>query len=111
MTELPRLKSDLFRALAHPTRIRLLEILAGGSHSVQALQEKVGLGQPSVSQHLAALRAQDLVAVRREGTAAHYALRSPLVAELLRVAREILSDRFVESRSVLRALRREERRI
>lgn len=111
MTELPRLKSDLFRALAHPTRIRLLEILTGGPHSVQDLQDELGLGQPNVSQHLAALRARDLVAVRREGTLAHYTLRGPLVAELLRVAREILSDRLVENRTMLRELRREERRL
>jgi DNA-binding transcriptional ArsR family regulator len=111
MTELPRLKADLFRALAHPTRIRLLEVLTGGRYSVQALQDKLDLGQPSVSQHLAALRARDLVTVRRKGTVAHYALRSPLVADLLRVAREILSDRLVENRSMLRELRREERRL
>lgn len=110
MSQLPVLKADLFRALAHPTRIRLLERLALGPRTVQALQSELDLDQPIVSQHLAALRAKHVVSVRREGTLAHYTLKSPLVAELLRVAREFLNDHLSESRTMLRELRREDRR-
>ena len=60
-------------------------------------QSALVLGQPVVSQHLAALRARNVVTVRREGTQAYYALRSPLVADLLRVAREFLNQRLSES--------------
>lgn len=109
-TPLPVLKSELFRALAHPTRIRILEELSRGERSVQALQQALGLDQPIVSQHLAGLRSRQVVTVRREGAQAHYALRSPLVAELLRVARELLGQSLSESRSMLRALRREQQR-
>lgn len=109
-TELQALKADLFRALAHPVRIRVLELLAIKAHSVQELQDALELDQPVVSQHLAALRARLLVVARKKGTLAYYTLRSPLVAELLRVSREVLSDRLVESQSMLRALRREKRR-
>jgi len=109
-TELQALKADLFRALAHPVRIRVLELLALREHTVQELQEALGLDQPAVSQHLAALRARLLVTARKQGTLAHYALRTRLVADLLRVSRKILSDRLTESQSMLRALRREGRR-
>lgn len=107
---LPTVKADLFRALAHPTRIRILERLVEGERTVQNLQETLALEQPIVSQHLAALRAKNVVTVRRAGTLAHYALRSPLVAELLRVARELLNHQLSESRSMLRELQREQRR-
>jgi ArsR family transcriptional regulator len=109
-SELPALKADLFRALAHPTRIRILELLVGREQTVQALQDALGLDQPVVSQHLAALRARHLVTARKAGTLAHYALRSSLVAELLRVAREFLNRQLTESQSMQRELRREHRR-
>lgn len=109
-SELPALKADLFRALGHPVRIRILELLAGGERTVQDLQDALSLDQPVVSQHLAALRARHLVAARKERTLAYYTLRSPLVAELLRLAREFLNQRLTESQSMLRELRREERR-
>ncbi|MFI5177733.1 MAG: ArsR/SmtB family transcription factor [Vicinamibacterales bacterium] len=109
-TPLQTLKADLFRALAHPVRIRILERLRTGERTVQELQEVLGLEQPIVSQHLAALRARDLVVVRRERTQAYYALRGPLVADLLRVAREFLNLRLSGSQSMLRELRREGRR-
>ena len=109
-TDLQALKADLFRALAHPTRIRILELLASKAHTVQALQDALGLDQPAVSQHLAALRARLLVTARKDGTLAHYTLRSRRVADLLRVSRGILSARLTESQSMLRALRREGRK-
>ena len=109
-TEIQGLKADLFRALAHPVRIRVLELLALREHTVQELQDALGLDQPAVSQHLAALRARLLVTARRQGTLAYYTLRSPLVADLLRVSRELLSHRLTESQTMLRALRRESRR-
>lgn len=109
-SELPAIKADLFRALAHPVRIRILEALAARDRTVQDLQEALTLEQPVVSQHLAALRARQLVTVRKEGTLAHYALRSPMVADLLRVARELLNHRLSEHQSMLRELRREGRR-
>src|SRR5215470_5364810 len=60
-SELQTLKADLFRALGHPARIRILELLSSREHTVQELQETLELDQPVVSQHLAALRARHLV--------------------------------------------------
>jgi DNA-binding transcriptional ArsR family regulator len=109
-SELPRLKADLFRGLAHPARIRVLELLATKERSVQELQDAVGLDQPAVSQHLAALRARDLVTTRKDGTLVYYGLSSRLTADLLRVARDLLSQRLSQSQSMLKELRREGRR-
>ncbi|SRR5688572_3711035 len=107
---LQQLKADLFRALAHPTRIRLLEVLSTGEQTVQDLATAAAAEQPAVSQHLAALRAQQLVSVRRAGARAHYTIADPGVADLLKVARELLGRRLSGSRSMLRALERERRR-
>jgi ArsR family transcriptional regulator len=108
--ELQTFKAQFFRALAHPTRIRLLEILVRGGRTVQELQEALTLDQPIVSQQLAVLRNQGIVSAQKEGLSARYTLRDPLVGELLDVAREILNNQLGSTRGLLRELQREGRR-
>ena len=85
-------KADFFRALAHPIRIRILEVLGTGAHSVQELQETLGLEQPIVSQQLAILRAKNIVTPCKVGTTVQYALSDRLITKLLSVARDIFND-------------------
>src|SRR3954470_8872613 len=81
------IKAELFRALAHPARIRALEVLAEGERSVGELQPLVGIELSHLSQQLAVLRRARLVVSRKEGTSVLYAIRDPDVVELLRVAK------------------------
>ena len=81
--ELHRFKAQFFRALAHPTRIRILEALVRRGRTVQELQEELALGQPIVSQQLAVLRHQGIVSAQKEGASVRYALRDPLLGALL----------------------------
>ena len=108
--ELQAFKAQFFRALAHPTRIRILEILRRGGRTVQELQAALALDQPIVSQQLAVLRHQGIVSARKEGLSMRYALRDPLVSALLDVARRIFNNRLGTSTGLLRELRREGRR-
>ena len=105
--ELQTFKAQFFRALAHPTRIRMLEILVRGARTVQELQEALTLDQPVVSQQLAVLRNQGIVSARKEGLSVRYALRDPLIAELLDLARRIFNNHLASRRGLLRELRRE----
>jgi DNA-binding transcriptional ArsR family regulator len=108
--ELQTFKAQFFRALAHPLRIRILEILVRGGRTVQELQDALGVDQPIVSQQLAVLRNQGIVAAQKEGLSARYSLRDPLIADLLAVARRIFNNHLVSTRGLLRELRRERRR-
>ena len=108
--ELQTFKAQFFRALAHPTRIRIVEILRRGDRSVQDLQEMLALPQPIVSQQLAVLRNQGIVTTQKTGAMARYALRDPLVGDLLDVARQIFGNHLVSTRGMLRELQREGRR-
>ena len=108
--ELQTFKAKFFRALAHPTRIRMLEILVRGGHTVQELQEALMLDQPIVSQQLAVLRNQGIVSAQKEGLSVRYTLRDPLVGELLDLARRIFNNQLAGTRGLLRELRREGRR-
>lgn len=107
--ELQTFKAEFFRALAPPVRIRILEILLRGERSVQELQAALGLDQPIVSQQLAGLRAKNIVASRKECTTVRYAVRDPLIGELLDVARRIFNNHLVGTQALLRELRREGR--
>lgn len=103
-------KAEFFKALGHPVRIRILEVLVGGERSVQEIQEALGLDQPIVSQHLAMLRAKSIVKARKEGTTVRYATRDASIRELLAIARRIFDSQLIDSQTMLRELRREGRR-
>ena len=103
-------KAEFFKALAHPVRIRILEILVRGERSVQELQEALGIDQPTVSQQLAVLRGKNIVDARKEGTAVRYTVRDPTVRDLLDVARRIFDNHLIGTQTMLRELRREARR-
>jgi ArsR family transcriptional regulator len=107
--ELQTLKAEFFKALAHPTRVRLLEILRHGERSVQELQQALALDQSIVSQHLAILRAKNVVGARKEGTVVRYTVRDATVGQLLDVARRIFSRHLEGSRTMLIELKREQR--
>jgi DNA-binding transcriptional ArsR family regulator len=95
------LKADLFRALGHPARIRLLQLLRDGERTVGALQATLDLDSSGTSQHLAALRKQGLVTNRREGTNVYYRVKDPRTLELLALAQGILTAGLEENRALL----------
>jgi ArsR family transcriptional regulator len=108
--ELQTFKARFFRALAHPTRIRLLERLVHGSCTVRQLQQALTLDQPTVSQQLAVLRNQNIVSAQKVGLSVQYRLRDPLVGELLDLARRIFNNHLDTTTGLLRELKRERRR-
>ena len=85
-TELQALKADLFRAMAHPVRIRILELLADGELTSGAvssvIQEEFGITQPAVSQHLKVLREGGFATVRPAGTRRLYSVNSAPLQEV-----------------------------
>lgn len=106
---LQEFKAEFFKALAHPVRIRILEILARGPRTVQELQAALGLDQSTVSQQLAVLRLKHVVTATKEGTSVRYAVRDPLVGDLLDVARRIFNNQLAGTQTMLRQLQRESR--
>jgi rhodanese-related sulfurtransferase/DNA-binding transcriptional ArsR family regulator len=84
------------RALASGRRIELLDVLANGERTVEALAAEVGLSVANTSQHLQILRQAGLVSSRREGTSVHYRLAGPEVFELWRTLRTLAASRLAE---------------
>lgn len=103
-TPLYRYKADFFKTLGHPARIRVLELLSESEQSVTKLQQEVGLETSHLSQQLAVLRRAGLVTTRKQGTTVFYALAAPEVADLLALARHILTDVLSGQMAVLKDL-------
>ncbi|ADJ47219.1 ArsR family transcriptional regulator [Amycolatopsis mediterranei S699] len=103
-----RIKADLFKSLAHPIRIQVLEVLAAAGEEgtpVTRLLEVTDCEASHLSQHLAVLRRTGVVTSTRTGNAVEYWLAQPLVAELLVVARAFLLSSLSADSGRLQAAR------
>lgn len=98
---LRQFKADIFQALAHPTRVAILELLSGGELSEGALIEKLGMEQANVSQHLAVLRAKQIVVNRKAGNQVFYSARDPIIFEVLALMRTYFHTHLKESLGIL----------
>jgi DNA-binding transcriptional ArsR family regulator len=86
------LQADLCKALAHPTRLQVLDLLSKKERSVEELTRLVGTGQSNLSQHLAALRQQKLVVGRRVGMNVYYELSNPRIVDACSEIRKLLVE-------------------
>ena len=81
---LSRFTADLFKALAHPTRIAIVELLRNeGEIPVSQICERLRLEQANVSQHLAVLRSKQIVIWRKDANQVFYSLRHPMLIRVL----------------------------
>lgn len=97
-------QADLFRALGHPARIRILEMLAEGDRSVSSLLEEIGLEPSTLSQHLAVVKRTGLVESSRKGNAVTYRLADASVGQFLAAARNVLTSTLGKVRTALEEL-------
>jgi DNA-binding transcriptional ArsR family regulator len=100
-------KAEFFKALSHPARIKILEILRTDELSVTELQDHLGIESSSVSQHLSVLRHNNIVESRKAGTTVYYRVRDPEILELLDLARRIFTNHLMNNRSTLEQLEEE----
>lgn len=103
MAQLQTFKAELFKALSHPTRIRILELLREDEKSVSQLQLELASEGSTVSQQLAILRMKNLVDTRRAGNAIFYRLRDPQIRDLLDSARRIFEAHVIQLQSMTEA--------
>jgi DNA-binding transcriptional ArsR family regulator len=98
---LRRFKADIFQALAHPTRIAILESLGDGELSAGALNEKLGIEQANLSQHLSVLRAKQIVSNRKAGNQVFYSVRDPIITKVLSLMRTYFHAHLKEALAML----------
>jgi DNA-binding transcriptional ArsR family regulator len=101
---LRRFKAGIFKVLAHPTRIHIIETLRSGEFSVGAILEQVKVEPANLSQHLSVLRQSHLVVTRKNGNQVLYSLRDPLLIELLDAMRKYFQKHFEDSIEMLKQM-------
>jgi ArsR family transcriptional regulator len=105
--ELRRFKAEIFQALAHPTRISIVEALRGGEMSAGRLIEQLGLEQANASQHLAVLRGKQIVISRKEGNQVFYTLRDPVLIEVLDIMKRYFYSHLSQTMSMMKEIQME----
>ncbi|OGX68097.1 MAG: transcriptional regulator [Paenibacillus sp. RIFOXYA1_FULL_44_5] len=100
-TDLQTFKADFFKALSHPLRIRILELLIEDNKNVNELRELCSSEGSAVSQQLTILRAKNIVYGTKTGNKVIYSLRDPMIGELLTVAKEIFNNHLIDAISML----------
>lgn len=106
---LRQFKASIFQALAHPTRIAIVEVLRDGELPAGSIIERLGLEQANASQHLSILRAKQIVTSRKEGNQVFYSVRDPLLIEVLDIMRRYFQAHVEEAISMLREIDRTDR--
>jgi ArsR family transcriptional regulator len=104
---LRQFKAEIFQALAHPTRIALVEALRDGERSAGQLIEMLVLDQANVSQHLAVLRAKRVLISEKRGNQVFYSLRDPVLVEVLDILRRYFYSQLTGTASMIEALQQE----
>jgi ArsR family transcriptional regulator len=100
-TLISKLKSDLFKALAHPTRIQVLNLLKDGELCVCEIYEDLELNQSNISQHLKVLKDQDIVESRKDGVKVIYKVKDKEVWEILNSAEKLLVKQINKTKLAL----------
>ena len=102
------MKSDFFKALAHPTRVRILERLAkaknGEEVCVCELIEDLGVEQSNLSQHLSIMRKQQIITSTKVGLKVMYRIKYPELLTILEKVQKILAQQLREGEALMRHL-------
>jgi len=99
--EFAELKADVLKAMAHPTRLYMLEVLAKGERCVCELNELLDADHSMVSKHLSILKQAGLVSDRKEGLKVYYRLEVPCIMQFVGCIVEVIRARAKKSLSAI----------
>jgi DNA-binding transcriptional ArsR family regulator len=98
---LRKFKAQIFQALAHPTRIAIVEALHDGELPAGKLMEVLQIEQANLSQHLAVLRAKQVLVNRKVGNQVYYAVRDPVLIQVLDLLKQYFYSHLNETLAML----------
>ncbi len=90
-------KSEILKAIAQPTRLKILELLRNGEICVCEMLPVLGEEQANVSKHLSILRSAGIVEVRKEGVSSYYKVKDKRIFKLIDIVDKIIKDEIIKS--------------
>ena len=98
--------AEICKALSHPKRLEILDLLRNGESAVEEIAHKTGMQKSNLSQHLSVLRKAHLVTTRRQGLNIFYELANPAILDACDILKKVLLDSWAESGSLASAIRK-----
>lgn len=98
-------KSQFFKALSNPLRIRILDELRKEELTVSELRDRLKVELPNLSQQLSVLRSKNLVIARKQGNNIYYSCSDRTIFKLLDIAREIFNNHLIDLQKTLNDIR------
>lgn len=99
--------ANFLKALAHPTRLAILETLRGGEKCVCKIMPELGLEQSNVSQHLAKMREKGILEFRKDGNSVYYSVRDRRIYDALEIIRGIIVDEMEKTSAFVEEIKKE----
>lgn len=99
--------ADFLKALAHPTRLAILETLRDGEKCVCKILPELGLGQSNVSQHLAKMRERGILEFRKEGNGVYYGVRDRRIYDVLEMIKGIIVREMEKTSTFVEEIKKE----
>jgi ArsR family transcriptional regulator len=109
-SQLRTFKAQVFQALAHPTRIAIVEALRDGEVSAGTLLTHLHVEAANLSQHLSVLRAKQIVVGRKVGNQVYFTLRDPVLIQILDLLKQYFNAHLSETVALLGAMTADEDR-
>jgi len=100
--KLAGLKAEVIKAIGHPTRLSIVEILAAGEKCVGDLNKILNIEHSTLSKHLSVLRKTGVVADRKEGLNVFYSLEVPCIVNFINCITQVIEKRASKEISALR---------
>ena len=102
-----KIKADFLKVLAHPVRLQVIELLKSGEQNVGAIAKRLGVPQPSLSQHLMLLKEADILKSKQQGTVIYYSIEDAEIFQVLRPVAEMLRKKLRKTEIALKTLGKE----
>ncbi len=96
------LLSDTCKALSHPIRIEIIELLGKGELGFSEISERTGVAKSNLSQHLSVMVERGILRQRKEGLNSYFRLSSQKVTEACQLIREVLIERLEKTQEILK---------
>jgi ArsR family transcriptional regulator len=102
-----KIKADFLKALSHPVRLQIIELLKDGERNVGSIMKTLSIQQSSLSRHLTVLREAGILKSRQQGTVIYYNIEDHNIFHVLRPIAEMLRKKLKKTESVLSSLGKE----
>lgn len=102
-----KIKADFLKALAHPLRLHIIELLKNGERNAGSIMKLLGVQQSSLSRHLTILKEAGILKSRQQGTVIYYDIENHDIYHVLRPIAEMLRKRLKKTETVLESLGKE----